>query len=194
MTSKTYPDRPKLKRISVLRMSWTLPVVLGLLTSGCSMLGPRSIRSDRFNYNQAGAQSAKEQLLLNIVRLRYGEPLYFLDVASVLSQYTLEADASLSGWENNLRVWKSPALRGYYGIRSDPSKMDEWGVNLKYINRPTITYTPLQGEEFANRVMAPIPPLTLIYLSQSGWGIDRLFGCCVQRVNGIRNAAVREEA
>lgn len=42
---------------------------------------------DRFDYNQAIVQSTNEQMLLNMVRLRYSEPPVFLAVNSVLTQY-----------------------------------------------------------------------------------------------------------
>lgn len=173
----------------------SLLLLLGGLTVaaiGCTTVGPLSIRGDRFKYNQAGARSANEQMLLNIVRLRYGEPIYFLDIGSMLSQYTLEAGASLGGWDSDIDVWNSPALRAVYGIRSDPGAQDSWGVNLNYTDRPTITYTPLQGKAFASRIMSPIPPATVFYLSQSGWSIDRLLECCVQRLNSVSNVPIHD--
>ncbi|UCG33726.1 MAG: hypothetical protein JSU68_03645, partial [Phycisphaerales bacterium] len=119
--------------------------------------------------------------------------IYFMELASVLSQYTLQATGEVSGWENNLNTWSNPALRAVYNVDSDPSSQDAWGANLQYADRPTITYRPLQGGEFATRVMTPIQPLTLIYLMQSGWGIDRILACCVQQINGIQNAPVKEQ-
>ncbi|UCC29636.1 MAG: hypothetical protein JSU86_15700, partial [Phycisphaerales bacterium] len=77
-------------------MTFRMPslVVLVCITftaAGCKSLGPRTIRADRFDYNQESAQSGNEQMLLNILRVRYGEPIYFLEVASMLSQYTFVA-------------------------------------------------------------------------------------------------------
>ena len=167
-------------------------VCITFMATGCKSLGPRTIRADRFNYNQEGAQSGNEQMLLNLLRVRYGEPIYFLEVASMLSQYTFVAGAELSRWENDLNVWKNPALRAIYAVDSDPSAQDTWAVNLSYSDRPTITYAPLQGEAFANRVMSPIPPATVFYLSQSGWSIDRLLECCVQRIGNTRNAPIHD--
>jgi predicted small lipoprotein YifL len=173
------------------RIRFHRPILLfGVLlasVAGCTSLGPITIPGDRFNYNEAGAQSTKEQLLLNIVRLRYGEPAYFMELSSVLSQYTLQSGANFSTWWNDLNVWSSPALRAVYGVDSDPSKQTSWGANVTYTDRPTITYTPLQGEEFAKRLMTPIDPVTVIYLADAGWEIDRLLDCCVQRINGIPN-------
>jgi hypothetical protein len=163
-----------------------------LACTGCPTVGPVSIPGDRFNYNKAGAGSANEQVLLNIIRLRYGEPIYFLEIASMLSQYTLEAGGELGRLDNNIDVWNNPYLRAVYQLRADPATQDTWGVNLRYSDRPTISYAPLQGEAFAKRVMSPIPPSTIFYLSQSGWSIDRLLECCVQRLNRVRNAPIHD--
>lgn len=162
------------------------------LVWGCSTLGPRTIRSDRFNYNQAVAESSNEQLLLNIVRLRYGEPIFWLEIGSMLSQYTFEAGANFTTWDYDINRWKNPTLRALFGVRPDPSPTDSWGANLGWADRPTITYLPLQGEEFAQRVMTPIPATTIIYLAQSGWNIDQVFECCVQRVNDVENKPIHD--
>jgi hypothetical protein len=155
-------------------------------------VGPLSIRGDRFNYNEAATQSSSEQLLLNLVRLRYGEPIYFMEIGSVLSQYTLEFNASTSYWSNDLNIWQSPALRSQYNVDGDASRQRTYGANAGYSDRPTITYKPLTGEEFAQRVMAPIKPETIIYLSQSGWNVDRIMDLCVQQVNGIQNIPIHK--
>ena len=161
-----------------------------LLTGGCSTTGPIAVRGDRFNYNQAGAQSTKEQLLLNIVRLRYREPIYVLEIGSMISSYKLEANGSFSGWSNNLNELENPALMAIYGNDKHASQQRSWGASLGYTDSPTITYTPVQGEKFANRMMTAIPQTTVFELCESGWGMDQLLECCVQRINGIPNVSI----
>lgn len=160
--------------------------------SGCATSGPVTIRADRFNFNKAGARSTNEQILLNIVRLRYGEPIYFVDIGSMLSHYSLAAGGKIGGWRNDVDAWDSPALRAVYGVDSYATALESWEANLNYTDSPTITYTPVSGDEFASRVMARIPAETIIYLSESGWGIERLFECCVQRINGLANQPIHE--
>lgn len=167
-------------------------LLVASLAWGCSTLGPRTIRSDRFNYNQAAAQSSNEQLLLNIVRLRYGEPIHWLEIGSMLSQYTFEVGASYTASNYDVSRWNNPTLRALFGVRPDPVPTDSWVANLGWSDRPTITYSPLQGEEFAKRVMTPIPATTIMYLAQSGWNIDQVFECCVQRVNDIENKPIHD--
>lgn len=171
------------------------PLAAGLsLVAGCSTVGPRSITGDRFNYNEAGAQSSKEQILLNIVRLTHGKPLHFVEIASMLSQYSLDVELAYSLQTNNLHGIYGPALRATYPARGDdvidPRRLTNLIANVQYTDTPTISYSELSGEAFANRVMAPIAPDTLIHLAAAGWGLDRLLACCVQQINGISNRMI----
>jgi hypothetical protein len=138
--------------------------------AGCATAGPRAINAGRFDYNQAIINTRNEQMLANLVRLRYRDPPFFLDIASVSTQYSLggELDAAVAGI----------AEENAAGL----------GAKFTYEERPTITYLPLQGLDFADRVMRPIPMEAIILLTASGWKMDRLLRCCVQRVNDVWNA------
>ncbi|MBI1824765.1 MAG: hypothetical protein HY287_06495 [Planctomycetes bacterium] len=175
---------------STIRMQFFVVVSILSMVAGCKSLGPRVMPGDRFHYNESGAQSASEQLLLNIVRLRYGEPTYWLEITSMLSQYELKAGGMFGHYDYTLKPIRSAALRAVYGLDHDAVVDGKQELNLDFSDRPTITYAPLQGREFADRLMAPIPPATVIYLAESGWPIDRVMDCCVQRINGVSNAPV----
>jgi hypothetical protein len=155
--------------------------------TGCASLGPTSLPGDRFNYNKSLARSANEQLLLNIVRLRYGEPLHWLEVSSMLSQYSIHASVNANAWWNNLDVWNSPALRAVYGVDGDPSKQTGVDGGVSYSDRPTISYAPVQGVDFANRLLSPVPVSVVLFFAQAGWPIDEVLQLCVDRINGLAN-------
>jgi hypothetical protein len=188
--------RQFLRSVLLMRSALLLGLAVSLiqaLNTGCATSAPVTVRRDRFNFNDAGAESTKEQILLNIVRLRYGEPIYFVDIGSMLSHYALSTGGSYANYTSDLNVWNNPGLRAVYNMRGEPVPGSHtWGANLEYTDSPTITYTPLTGEEFARRVMAPIPPTTIIYLSKSGWSIDRLLECCVQQINDVGNSPIHE--
>ena len=100
-------------------------VVLGamliLFLSGCTGLGPHTIPRDRFDYARAISDSWKSQMLLNMVKLRYADVPVFVDVASVISQYTLEGQIELSaGWSNSDLVGDNQKIRAMEGIRIGP--------------------------------------------------------------------------
>ena len=59
---------------------------LGAMMCGCGGIGPRTITHDRFDYTETISTSWKQQMLVNLVKLRYGDAPVFLDVASVINQ------------------------------------------------------------------------------------------------------------
>lgn len=52
---------------------------------------------DRFDYSSAIAESWKQQTLLNIVKLRYMDLPVFVDVASIVSDYSIQTGISVNG-------------------------------------------------------------------------------------------------
>jgi hypothetical protein len=155
------------------RSTSALLLLTALLASGCAAhLGPRTVPVDHFSYNQAITRSWDEQLLLNLVRLRYRDTPLFLEVGAVVSSFELNGSLAASGG------WSWPGSGSSAGV----------AVGGSYTETPTVSYTPLQGETFATRLLSPVAPVTLMLLSQSGWSIERLLLCCVQEMNGVRNA------
>jgi hypothetical protein len=150
---------------------WILPfALLAVALIGCTSVGPKSIRAARFNYNSAIIDTRNEQLLTNLVRLRYRDPPYFLEVSSVSTQYVLggSAGASVGSLGDN-------AVGGVNGA-------------VAYEQRPTITYLPLKGDDFVDRLLSPVPMEAIVLLTHSGWRFDRVLRCCVTRVNDLWNA------
>jgi hypothetical protein len=113
-------------------------------------------------------------MLVNMVKMRYGDAPTFLDVASVINQYSVESqlDARL-GWVHHFTA----ALTNTQSV----------GGAARYIDRPTITYSPLTGEKFARSLMTPIPPASILSLIQANYPVDLVLRLCVHSVNGIRN-------
>ena len=149
-------------------------VALAALLPGCATkMGPKTIPGARFNYNETIARSLNEQLLLNLVRLRYRDTPLFVEVGSVIAQYELAGSVGINPTVN---------------IDGGETNEYGFGVGGGYSESPTITYEPLKGEAFARRMLAPIDPATLALLSASGWSIERLMMCCVQELNGVDNA------
>ena len=145
-------------------------VVLAALLGGCANLGPKAIRSTRFDFNSAIIDTRNEQLLANLVRLRFRDPPYFLEVSSVSTSYTVSAGASASIGDIGGDVTGGA------------------GGAVGYEQSPTITYLPLKGDAFVDRLLSPVPMYVIVLLTQSGWRIDRVLRCCVQRVNDLHNA------
>ena len=158
-----------------------LPNLLLLLTllglAGCASLGPGAVTRDRFEYTSAVAESWKSQMLLNLVKLRYGDTPVFLDVGQIVSGYTMQSTFSAVG-----NIFSTSGV-----VPGVPSSSIGLGAQGQFIDRPTITYTPLMGERFARSMMMPVPPVTLLSLVQSGNPADLVFRLLVNTVNGIDN-------
>ena len=158
-------------RRSVCRPQAPLLVALALAAAGCASIGPETIPQDRIDYREALSSSWKTQTLSNLVRLRYTDPPIFLDVASIVNSYAWEAGATAgAGFGKN--------VNGY-----------NMGVSGAYRDRPTISYSPITGEQFTRSVMTPLTPQSVLALVQAGYPVDAVFRLCVKSINGISNQA-----
>ncbi len=138
-----------------------------ILTSCAGKIGPRAIEKDCINYNKAYQNSNDQQLLLNLVRLRYRDTPAFLQVGVMSSAYELKRSVSTEVNESFPDVFK---------------------VGADLTDKPTTTYSPVRGKGFSEELLQPIKFESLLLLNSSGWRIDRLMRICVQRMNGLRNA------
>jgi hypothetical protein len=147
---------------------------IALLTfslSSCTNLGPTTLKSERSNYNLAIQKTNDEQLMLNLVRLKYRDTPFFMEVSSVASQFSLSSNA-------NIAATLQDGVKGIFGL----------GGSLGMTEKPTVTYSPLQGDKFIQRVLSPLPLQTVALLFHSGWSIERIFRLCFQRMNHLKNA------
>lgn len=128
--------------------------------AGCATLGPTSIQRDRTDYGGVIATTWKEQTLLNIVKLRYGDAPVYLKVSSVISSSAMQSQVNLAAsWFSGLPVDGSSQAIGASGI---------------YTDRPTISYTPLSGERFSRYLLHPLSPAAVFSLIQAGYPVDRV--------------------
>jgi len=58
---------------------------------------------------------------------------------------------------------------------------------MVYFERPTITYSPLAGQEFTQQLLTPIPDELIFSLVQSGWPPDQLLMMSLERINHLVN-------
>jgi hypothetical protein len=153
-----------------------ISLVIGVIVSvvGCTSIGPKTIPRDRSSYIDSVSTSWKSQTLLNIVKLRYADTPVFLELSQIVSGYTLESTLS--------------AEAGFSDIQDSLIL----GGERKFVDRPTITYSPLTGHNFVRKLLSPIPPSAVLSLIQSGWPADLVMRTTVQAVNGLRNQSGSE--
>lgn len=141
------------------------------MLTGCATVGPRSISSGRSAYAEAINKTEDEQILLSIVKGRYGETSTLLAVSGVASNMRFTATA---------------------GVEAGFGATEESGENLligglAYEENPTITYVPVQGEKYIRQLTSPIPLDILMLSLRSGTFTDRLLSLLVIRANDLRN-------
>ncbi len=126
----------------------------------------------RTAYNVTVQESNSEQMLLNLVRLRYSDIPFFLDVTSITTQSTFRSELS-----------PTFPIPGF--TQDNPATI---GTGVMWQDQPTLTYTPLEGSAFAARMLRPIELQTIQLLTYSGWDVDRIFRMLIQNFEGILNA------
>ncbi|MGI9518731.1 MAG: hypothetical protein ACR2NP_16860 [Pirellulaceae bacterium] len=143
---------------------------LCVLLGGC--LGPWGIRKNRPQYNEAIKLTSEQELLLNLVRLRYDEVPFFLSLDSVASQMALTPEAGFEG-------------------EADSGKVRYFGKgNLSFEDRPTVTYTPQDNADFVQSLLTPVDIENLALLARLGWDNERVFRLIIKQMNGVENAVL----
>jgi len=151
-----------------------LAVVVATISvlSGCVTVGHRAIQSSRTDYNMALRQTEDEQLLLNLVRLRYRDRPFFLEATALNTQFSYVSSAD-----------------GSIGFGSGVPTAVGVGGKVAFEETPTVTYIPLQGADYVTRIMSAVPIETMVLLDSSGWSTERVLRVCVQRMNDLDNAS-----
>lgn len=155
------------------KVTFTLIVFLLGLTS-CHIPSKVTLggTGGRTAYNTALQMTNNEQMLLNLVRLRYLDIPFFLDVANITTQFTYRSSAS--------PTFPIP------GFNSDnPFTL---GGELFWQNQPTLQFVPLEGKAFAQQILNPIDLHTIQQLIYSGWDVDRVFRVVIQNFDDLPNA------
>jgi len=145
-------------------------VLLGLCTLlfSCGM-PKKSIKGDYSDYNNIIQYNQSQQMLLNIVRLKYRESPMFLKIGALSASYSFEfhggADFGRAGNTN------------LYGV----------DIGSSYSTRPTITYTPVEGDTFVKQVLSEIDFDAFLLLFRSGWPISALSHVMIERIGSYVN-------
>lgn len=147
-------------------------------------MGPRSISYGRESYNQAIKATNDQELLLNLIRSRYRDTLYFTNVERVAS--TLEFNQGFNLGGSRIAVDNINGSRAITSSVSTQSATPSASVALN--EKPTVFYAPVDGEKFVRQMMTPMNPDSLLLFIKSGWSFDRVFAVAVQEISGIPNA------
>jgi hypothetical protein len=149
-----------------------LAVIAVTLLSACRSLGPSNLGRDQLDYGASIGNNWKNQMLANIVKLRFVDMPVFVDVGSIVSGHTLET-----------------IVQGRVGFSDSFTGSNSQGLNAggRYTDRPTITYMPKTGDDYLRSLLAPVEPKNLLALVQAGYNAELLFTWAVEAINGVHN-------
>jgi hypothetical protein len=160
-----------------------LAVVAASTPAGCgnllgpkATLGPGAIVRARSLYNDVINETNNAQILEAIVRVRYGEPIGLLSVASVTA---------------SLRVSTTEEAQFGFGPRANyEGNILPLSIGIAYEDNPTISYVPVQGERYAKSLLTPVGLDALVLLLGIERAPDELVAILVTHLNGLQNPSV----
>ena len=143
-------------------------LVMSLL-AGCT-IGPAVYESSFTQYNDAVRKTMDEQMLANLVRMRYYESPMFLQVASLNTTFSVGASAGASA---------TAASGGN----------DSFGANVggSYSESPTISFSMPESEKYYGRLLAPLSAAQVTSLVLAGFDSELVFRTAVRGMNGLQN-------
>jgi hypothetical protein len=139
-------------------------VAVCMVAAGC--MGSWAMRGTRIHYNKSISHTASQEMLLNIVRMRYGETPTFLDMPSVVSQSAVSTTGN------------GAQKSAYLGVVDGAFTL---------LDRPTISYSPRTGDDMAASMIKALRAEAILDVSP---GNDtRMFLLAfVDSINGVRNS------
>lgn len=146
-------------------------LVVALVCAACVGVGPRSIQAQRASYTEVLGATDAEELLANIVRLRYLDTPVFLRVSSVTASPTLELSSGLNA---------SLDSDGDFGGAGSNG-------GVIYTDQPTIVYEPLDGREFANELLVPLDAAPVFLMVANGFDFDVVARLLFASIEGLTN-------
>jgi hypothetical protein len=153
--------------------------LLGLMAGGCAF-GPRVLEKTYGPYFESVRRADEEELLRNLVHIRYCESPCSLSVASIAAQYELSGQAEARPFFVSPNPSNSNVIfRTFTAILPDVSAMGS--------NRPTISLVPSNDSDAIRRYLTPMTLDNLVFLIQTGWPVPKLLRLWTERLNGVPN-------
>src|SRR5262249_52337273 len=108
-----------------------LPLAAIALTTISGCIGNIALDHAVIDYDTTTAQSISKQLLLNIARASYNQPMHFTAISSIAATYKFSASAGTAAAQ--------AGSSGHVVVPIITAGVEE---------NPTISIAPMQGEEF----------------------------------------------
>jgi hypothetical protein len=141
------------------------------------MLGPQSLNQTRLMYNEVVKATTEEQLLLNIVRLRYTDTPSSLAVSAIAAQFERSQSFQLTPF---FTAAGADINRSFTIVLPQGQVLSA--------DRPTFSLTPLDDQEFTRKLFTPLPLDGIVYLAKTTWPISTVFRLYLENLNWVSNA------
>lgn len=135
-----------LRRRDVLQL--VMVIGMSVFVAGC--VAPIALRHAVLAYDRNVDQATSEQLLLNIIRARFYQPLHFTKVSSVAATFDFRLSAGIVPPEGDARGLVGPLF------------------SAMAAENPTVTIVPIDGEEFTTRLLTPLDERRFLKLLEVG--------------------------
>ncbi len=149
-----------------------------ICAAGCTSVGPQSVQDTRLQYNEMVKRTAEEQLLLNIVRLRYTDTPSSLAVSAIAAQFERVQSFQITPF---FAATGGDVNHSFAGV-----VLPQAGVQAA--DRPTLSLTPLDDQEFTRKLFTPLPLDGIVYLAKTTWPIATVFRLYLENLNWVPNA------
>src|SRR5207247_6083356 len=132
---------------------------VAVVIAGCAF-GPQAVAKNLLDYNEVVKTTTEEQLLLNIVRLRYTDTPSSLAVTTIAAQFELNRNFQLTP----------------FFVASGAEVAKTWAAVLPQLglggtDRTTFSLTPLDDQELTRKFFTPLPLDGFISLAETTWPI-----------------------
>ena len=155
-------------------------LVCGLSLCGGCAFGPCVLERSFGPYYESVRHTDEEELLRNLVHIRYNESPGDLNVSSVAAQYELSGQAEARPFFIAPNPSNSNVIfRTFTAILPD--------VLVGGANRPTVTLVPGFDSDAVRQFLAPISGDTLLFLVETNWPVSTILRLYVERLNGVPN-------
>jgi hypothetical protein len=127
----------------------------------------------RATYSETINRTEDEQMLLSIIKSRYGETVSLLAVSGVTANVRFSANAGVQA--------------GFGPSEDYAGNIIPFSGGFIYEENPTITYAPVQGAQYLRQLMSPLPLDILVLSMRTGTDSARYLTILVDRINDMRN-------
>ena len=160
---------PRRHRLLTSMLSILGAVALAAL-AGCKSIGPSKLVDTHQGYNDAVQLALSREMLLNVVRMRFGDPVQFLEVSQINAQFSVGVTAS--GGVGNIG-----GAGGAVGSASG---------QVSYSDSPTLTFMPRDDDQFGRDLLLPVHLYDAITFTNRGGSYDISFLALI--TSGINDA------